>query len=159
MDLPPAHYSAQDPWREHRLKRLQTLRLQIMGVPGGSLGGLRTGTSRSLEFSFGGTERNPSVQDEQSHSRHYRGVFVLKPGHTWLAKIKVKSKTWHLGQHTNEIEAAQAYDSAAWFLRGPKATLNFPRFSYEALCPSRTPPSWVISALLSEVRRTTVSST
>ena len=148
MDLPPAPYSAEDPWWEYRLKRLR----QALQTPWLSSGGLRTGVQVS-SFPLEQPSGIPpaSVQDKEKPVRHYRGVVVIKPFHSWRAKIKVKSKTWSLGHYGSEIDAALAYDAAAWFLRGPKATLTFRYFSCETICPPQTPPSWVINLVLSEV--------
>ena len=37
-----------------------------------------------------------------------------------------------------------AYDAAANFIAGPKATLNFPLTDYEVVEPPRKPPEWII---------------
>lgn len=44
----------------------------------------------------------------------------------WLARIRVKGRTEHLGQFATPHEAAIAYDKRAIEVRGELATLNFP---------------------------------
>jgi hypothetical protein len=50
-------------------------------------------------------------------NRQYNGI--------WVAQIKVGSKSIHIGQFVNEIEAAKAYDGMAKKYHGEFAYLNF----------------------------------
>jgi hypothetical protein len=83
----------------------------------------------------------------------HRGVSWDVQSHAWRAKIKVKGKTWYLGMYKSEIEAAQSYDAASWFVSGAKAIVNFLSVSYDLVDPPRAPPPWLIQRLIEVVRR------
>jgi hypothetical protein len=85
------------------------------------------------------------------NSSRFRGVVWDVASQAWRAKIKLKGKSWYLGTHKDEAVAARAYDSASWFMNGPKGKLNFSKIDYDVLGPPRAPPLWVLNHLVQVV--------
>ncbi|KAE9464587.1 hypothetical protein C3L33_03504, partial [Rhododendron williamsianum] len=70
----------------------------------------------------------------------YKGVRMRKWG-KWVAEVRQpnsRDRIW-LGSYRTAEEAARAYDAAAFCLRGPSATLNFPD------CPPDVPDAAELS--------------
>lgn len=64
-------------------------------------------------------------------------------GNKWQTCIRQNGKTIHLGRYSGEEQAAIAYDSAAKFVFGDKAQLNFPARDIPARDPSTIKPAMV----------------
>ena len=58
-------------------------------------------------------------------SSRFKGVHFNLDGHKWSATIAIGGKVRGLGRFLSEIDAALAYDAAAWELYGEHARLNF----------------------------------
>jgi len=63
----------------------------------------------------------------------YLGVSWYRAGSNWQAYIKVDGQSIGLGRFDSEIEAAIAYDFAAWIHFGPYARLNCPGYWTKAV--------------------------
>jgi hypothetical protein len=62
---------------------------------------------------------------KEKTTSQYRGVYRARSGR-WVAQIQHKWKRFLLGTYDVEVAAAQAYDDAAWKLKGENARVNFP---------------------------------
>ncbi|KAL3646311.1 hypothetical protein CASFOL_011491 [Castilleja foliolosa] len=64
----------------------------------------------------------------------YKGIRMRKWG-KWVAEIREpnkRSRIW-LGSYCTAVAAARAYDTAVYYLRGPRSKLNFPE-EFAAAC-------------------------
>ncbi|MEK6879932.1 MAG: GIY-YIG nuclease family protein [Nanoarchaeota archaeon] len=55
----------------------------------------------------------------------YLGVHNA-PKDKWLSEIRINYKTYCIGQYSNEVDAAKAYDKVAYYIKPEIARLNFP---------------------------------
>lgn len=87
--------------------------------------------------SISGSKQKPKVSLSEER-RHYRGV-RRRPWGKFAAEIRDPgrkgSRIW-LGTFESDVDAAKAYDCAAFKIRGHKAILNFPLQSGEASPPA-----------------------
>jgi hypothetical protein len=81
---------------------------------------IRTGVQRARH-----RRKNRTYRGQPTTSR-FKGVCWVTSLKRWVASIKYQGKTRHLGQFTDELAAAVAYDEAAQQWYGEHARLNFP---------------------------------
>lgn len=67
-----------------------------------------------------------NIRKVKPHSSQYKGVFRRKSDGKWMVQICINYKSIHLGQFSDEAEAARCYDQAALAAWGDFANLNFP---------------------------------
>lgn len=72
------------------------------------------------------SENNRNARKHASAYSTYKGVSWCKRERRWFAQIQYQHKHKHLGYYSTEIDAALAYDAAAYDLFGQFALLNFP---------------------------------
>jgi len=68
---------------------------------------------------------NQTIQNRNSKSSKYKGVFWDKGRNKWQTSIKYNQKRIYIGRYENEEEAAKAYDLVALNLFGEFSNLNF----------------------------------
>lgn len=83
------------------------------------------GNNRRYNLRLATNSQNQANQGRNSNSRYYRGVY--RSGSKYFAQIKHGGKSKWLGSFNCPIEAAIAWDIAAYRLHGEFAVLNFPK--------------------------------
>ena len=61
----------------------------------------------------------------------FKGVSWCARAKMWIARIHYKSRGYHLGYFSDEVEAAKAYDQAALNIFGEFAFINFHNIKYK----------------------------
>jgi len=123
-----AHRGVRKPegkWTTVKLHQVIARRMGIVGAPdhidGNGLNNLRSNlrpASNSQQQAHQGLRAN--------NKSGYKGVHWHKRDLQWQAEITVNGKKRYLGSFEDEIEAAKAYDRAAFAAWGEFAVLNFP---------------------------------
>lgn len=81
--------------------------------------------NRKDNLKFSTISQNAQNRAKKSNtSSVYKGVTWDKIRNKWQAKITIEGKYNDLGSFDNEIEAAEAYDTAAFLIHGPDARTN-----------------------------------
>ena len=58
------------------------------------------------------TNRNNSTKDKKGYTSEYIGVSWSEGRNKWVAQIRINNKQTYLGRFNNELEAAEAYQTA-----------------------------------------------
>ena len=82
--------------------------------------------NRKLNLREATASQNGANSGSRGGSSQFKGVSWENRIQRWRAVIRVDGKLYHLGYFHDEMEAAQAYDTAAHESWGPFARLNHP---------------------------------
>lgn len=82
--------------------------------------------NRRSNLRLGTHQQNTHNKISKKGRSKYKGVSFKKQTGKWGASIGVNYKRTHLGYFEKEVDAAIAYDKAAYQMMGEYARLNFP---------------------------------
>ena len=77
---------------------------------------------RPVTYALNGANRRPNT----AGTSRFKGVCWAKGTGKWQAQIRINGRGYYLGQYTDEVDAARAYDAAAAATWGDHAWLNLP---------------------------------
>ena len=86
----------------------------------------------NLRFATNAENARYSRKTKNKFRSDYKGVHYIKKVKRWRTRITFEGKTRYVGQYTDEISAAKAYDRAAKKYFGEFACLNFPELATKA---------------------------
>jgi hypothetical protein len=73
------------------------------------------------------SQNNANRRSSPQASSRYMGVSRERRRRKWVVHIKKDGIPQYVGSYDSELEAARAYDTAAWALHHVYANLNFPQ--------------------------------
>lgn len=76
-----------------------------------------------------------------------KGVRLAPDAKSWISKIRINGKLQHLGHFRTAVDAALAYDIAAFAARGEFAHLNFSQEAVMSCKPERLPRKLGVSGI------------
>ena len=109
--------------------KMVSMHREIMKAPKGLIVDHKNGNSldnRRPNLRLGTQSQNMQNRaKKKGTTSRFVGVCYDKRDRKWIARIRTDGKVKCLGSHSNEIEAAKAYDAAAKKYHGEFAKLNF----------------------------------
>lgn len=99
---------------------------QVDHINGPVFGGLDNRRSNLRLVTRKQNLQNSAGRRITTRTSQFKGIVWRKKDQVWTAQIKIGPKLLHLGTFRDEIEAAKAYDYAAYHFHREYAFLNFP---------------------------------
>lgn len=78
------------------------------------------------KYARSAASRKKNAPGRRPPASRFKGVSRHEPTGKWQARITVNAESTYLGLFQSEFAAAEAWDDAAFDLRGPTCRLNFP---------------------------------